>query len=103
METLLQGLSQVFIYIDDILITGKTEEEHLKNLTETLERLEKAGVRLKEEKCAFLLPTVEYLGHVLSADDHLSIKEKCTGDPGSSHSKRYHTIKIIFSDGNLLH
>lgn len=66
METILQGLPKVFVYIDDILVTGQTEAEHLENLDEVLGRLEKAGVRLKK-KCSFLLPEVEYLGHVLSA------------------------------------
>jgi hypothetical protein len=66
MEILMQGIPQVFVYIDDILITGKTEEEHMQHLKTVLEKLEKAGMRLKQEKCYFMRPSVEYLGHVLS-------------------------------------
>ena len=63
---LLQGIPQVCVYIDDILVTGKSTEEHLKNLEEVLSRLRNAGIRLKKSKCAFLLPQVEYLGHQIS-------------------------------------
>ena len=47
MDSLLQGLKHVIVYLDDILITGTTYEEHLKNLEEVLERLQKAGLRVK--------------------------------------------------------
>ena len=63
---LLQGIPQVCVYIDDILVTGKSTEEHLKNLEEVLSRLRNAGMRLKKSKCAFLLPQVKYLGHQIS-------------------------------------
>ena len=46
MESLLQGLSGVVVYLDDILVTGRTEEEHLSRLEEVLTRLEQAGLRL---------------------------------------------------------
>ena len=67
MENLLQDLPHVCIYIDDILVTGETEEDHLRNLEEVLTRLETANVRLKHNKCHFMLPSVEYLGHCISA------------------------------------
>ena len=51
------------VYIDDILLTGATEEEHIKTLDEVLQRLETAGVRLKQSKCAFMKSEVEFLGH----------------------------------------
>jgi hypothetical protein len=63
MENILQGIPGVSVYIDDILVTGKTEAEHLEHLNEVLKRLEAAGMRIKLSKCAFMLSRVEYLGH----------------------------------------
>ena len=56
------------MYLDDILVTGSTEEENLSNLAQVLTRLESAGMRLKREKCAFMLKSVSYLGHVISSE-----------------------------------
>ena len=56
-EGVLQGIPNVCVYLDDILITGKTNSEHLMNLHAVLTRLEEAGMRLKRKKCSFLLPT----------------------------------------------
>ena len=69
-ETILQGIPNVSVYLDDILITGKTNEEHLKNLDEVLTRLEKAGVRLRRDKCAFMLEKIEYLGTLHFCQGH---------------------------------
>ena len=68
METLLRGLPMVVVYIDDILVAGRSQEEHLTNLTQVLRRLDDAGMRLKKEKCSFCLSEVEYLGHSISAE-----------------------------------
>ena len=68
METLLQELPMVCVYIDDILVAGKTEEEHIAKLRQVLIRLDTAGMRLKKQKCSFSLSEVEYLGHCISAE-----------------------------------
>ena len=73
---LLQGLHHVSIYLDDILVTGETEAEHLSNLEEVLRRLETAGMRLKRAKCAFMLPQVQYLGHVITSEGLQPTPEK---------------------------
>ena len=65
-ESVLRGIPGTCVYLDDILITGKTEQEHLLNLDTVLTTLEEAGLRLKRKKCAFMLPAVEYLGHRIS-------------------------------------
>ena len=67
MDTLLQGIPGVCVYFDDLLVTAGTEEEHLACLSEVLNCLIEAGMRLKKNKCAFLLPSLEHLGHVICA------------------------------------
>ncbi|XP_033758151.1 uncharacterized protein K02A2.6-like [Pecten maximus] len=54
MDTVLQGLKGVQCIIDDMLITGSTDEEHLQNLEAVLERLDRYGLRLRKDK--FLHP-----------------------------------------------
>ena len=68
METVLAGLVRniCYVYLDDILIIGKTFEEHLKNIARVLDRLQEAGLKLKPSKCHFLLRQVQYLGHTIS-------------------------------------
>ena len=66
-ESLLQGLTSVCVYMNNILVTGKDIKEHLHNLGGVMRRLEEAGMKVKHEKCLFLFSEVEYLGHVISS------------------------------------
>lgn len=52
-------------YLDDILVTGINDEEHLWTLDTVLTRLRDAGLRLKRNKCEFLQKEVHYLGHLV--------------------------------------
>ena len=67
MDQILSGLSGVQCYLDDILVTGKTDEEHLTNLDATLQRLEDYGLRVRKSKCEFFQTSVEYLGYVIDS------------------------------------
>ena len=62
-DSLLQGIPHTIVYLDDILITGKTQDEHCRNLETVLSRLTQAGLRLKRNKCVFFQKEVAYLGH----------------------------------------
>lgn len=62
MDSLFQGCEGVSMYLDDILVTGCTPEEHLKNLARVLAKIAEAGLRLNRSKCVFFAPSVEYLG-----------------------------------------
>lgn len=64
-DMILHGLSGVAAYLDDILITGTDEQEHLPRLRWLFQRLLAAGVRLKKEMCSFGLRSLTYLGQVM--------------------------------------
>ena len=83
MESLLQGISHVSIYLDDILVTGISEAEHLAILDKVLSPLEETGLRLKRNKCDFILPSVEYLGtrYLLKDSSHLGRRSEQSEKP----------------------
>lgn len=70
MELVLRRLQWVtlLIYLDDVIITGKTFKEHLNNLGEVLSRFRKFGLKLKPTKCSLFREEVLFLGHVVGKD-----------------------------------
>ena len=55
----------VAAYLNDILVFSKTLEEHIPHVTEVLECLDKADLRLKPKKCEWHKEEVEFLGFVV--------------------------------------
>ena len=70
MSSVLAGLSQdvCMSYIDDILVVGRTFDEHVENLRIVLQRFREAGLKLKTTKCDLLKSKVRYLGFFVSSD-----------------------------------
>ena len=58
----------VVVFIDDILIYSRSEEEHKEHLRAVLQRLREHQLYAKFSKCEFWLKQVGFLGHVLSAE-----------------------------------
>ncbi|GJU81282.1 putative reverse transcriptase domain-containing protein [Tanacetum coccineum] len=58
----------VIVFIDDILIYSKSEEEHEVHLKTILDLLEKEKLYAKFSKCEFWLKEVQFLGHVVNRD-----------------------------------
>ncbi|GKT31202.1 Retrotransposable element Tf2 155 kDa protein type 1, partial [Aduncisulcus paluster] len=57
-----------FVYLDDILVMGKTKEEFIKNIKEVMDRLGKANLIVNYEKTDFATTTVKYLGFEISGE-----------------------------------
>ena len=77
MERVFVGLTYgtLLIYLDDIIVYGKTFQIHLRNLEEVFKRLREANLKLNAEKCLFFQTQVTFLGHLvsqegISADPH---------------------------------
>lgn len=66
LEKLLLGISGVVNFLDDIVVTGATHQEHLSNLNQVLQKLSDAGFQLKKDKCEFFKEEITFLGHVLN-------------------------------------
>ena len=64
------------IYVDDVLIRSKSQEEHVQHLTEVLSRLEEHGIVLNGEKCRLGVPKVQFLGHMVLARGIIPLPEK---------------------------
>ena len=58
----------VVVFIDDILIFSKDEEEHEEHLRLVLEKLREHQLYAKFSKCEFWLKEVGFLGHVISGE-----------------------------------
>ncbi|KAM7309829.1 uncharacterized protein ISCGN_006814 [Ixodes scapularis] len=64
-EELLGKLPYTGAFEDDIVVTGKNDQHHLRNLDIVLQKLKESGLHLGNEKCCFMQDSIEYLGHVV--------------------------------------
>ena len=65
-----------FAYLDDIIVIGRSLEEHMKNLKEVFRRLKAANLKINIEKCDFFKKELKYLGHIVSEEGILTDPEK---------------------------
>jgi hypothetical protein len=54
------------VYIDDVIVFGRTWETYMINLKRVLERFQEWGVLLKVSKCRFAVQEAKFLGHIVS-------------------------------------
>ena len=63
------NLTYTLVYLDDMIVYSKTEQDHLQRLQAVFERFHEQGLKLKPSKCSFLRKQITFLGHEISADD----------------------------------
>ena len=70
MELAMRGLqwTSCLIYLDDIIIFGRTFQEHAERLKQVLGRIRQANLKLKPEKCELFQDQVRFLGHIVSSE-----------------------------------
>ena len=76
MTNILQDLEGVMAYQDDVIIFGKTEEEHNKCLEKVMRRVSEAGLKLNMKKCEMKKKSLKFLGHIISSEGIKPDEEK---------------------------
>lgn len=68
MERVLDGMQWkgALVYLDDVIVYGRTFEDELQRLEEALKRLRGANLKLSPKKCLMFQREVPFLGHVVS-------------------------------------
>lgn len=97
-----EGLyTKCVIYIDDILIFGRTRKEHDENLRWVLFKCSEYNVKIKLDKCCFGQESVDYLGFTISGDSIKPLEDKVsqiskTGPPKNKKELRSIIGKLNF-------
>ena len=78
MDSILQDLDFVFVYLDDILVASQNKEDHKRHLTTLFDRLLEHGLVIKLEKCRFGVEQIDFLGHRVSASGITPLPSKVT-------------------------
>lgn len=68
MHQVLNGLNFVYVYLDDVIVFSRSEEEHVEHLHAIFQRLDEYGLRIKPSKCMFGVSELSFLGHDVSKD-----------------------------------
>ena len=70
MDKVLGGLKweSCLVYLDDVIVYGKTFPEHIGRLEDVIKRLGEAGLKLSPKKCQLFKHEVTFLGHVVSSE-----------------------------------
>ena len=78
MDSILQDLDFVFVYLDDILVASQNKEDHKRHLTTLFHRLLEHGLVIKLEKCRFGVDQIDFLGHRVNASGITLLPSKVT-------------------------
>ena len=76
MEKVLDGINNIIVYIDDVIIHTATHEHHLQVLDQVLTKLEEHQLKINLAKCFFGNTEVAYLGFVLTPEGIRPGREK---------------------------
>ena len=67
-DSMIAGISGVSSYLDDLIVYGKNENEHLESLTKLLDKICEYGFHLRMDKCRIGMSQIKYLGHIVDAN-----------------------------------
>ena len=103
MENLLQGIPHVVVRIDDILVSGKDDPDHLDNLETVLSKFSTAGEKLRLAKCLFMQPEVTYCGYLINGDGIQPVAAKVDAIENAPEPKDVSQLRAFLGIHNYYH
>ena len=76
MDQVLRGISNTYVYIDDILNASSTPKEHLRDLNSVFKRLASHGIVINQSNCIFGVDQLDFLGHQVSSQGVAPLPDK---------------------------
>ena len=76
MDHILQVIPGVQCILDHMIVTGRIQSDHLENLKNVLQRLQKFGLRANLKKCEYFKDIVQYRGHDVTKEGIWKTKDK---------------------------
>jgi hypothetical protein len=93
METVLNGISNVIVHIDDLLVHSATHEEHLATLSQVLKCLFQDKIKTNLQKCIFGSKEVSYLGFCLTEEGIKPGKDKMKAVKNAPPPSNVHEVR----------
>ena len=75
MRKVLDGIPNVGVYIDDIILYNETFEEHMGNLNKVFQRLKDHNLTIKSTKCSFAIEEIDFIGVKITRGTSLPVNE----------------------------
>ncbi|CAL9689822.1 unnamed protein product [Knipowitschia caucasica] len=76
MDSALRDMPFIFVYLDDVLVASSSEEEHLTHLRVLFTRLDQHGLIINPAKCVFGVPSIKFLGHLITSEGAAPLPSK---------------------------
>lgn len=103
MDQVLEGIENVSVYLDDVLVAGTDFEDCRKKLLLVLERLDKYNIKVNLEKCKFFVEELPYLGHLISENGLLPCADKIATIKNAKPPKNESELKSFLGLINYYH
>lgn len=91
---------RAFIYMDDLLVVGSTESQHLKNLFDVFETCRRVNLKVNPGKCEFLRNEVYFLGHKCTQKGLLPDERKISAVKNYERPKDKDAVKRFVAFAN---
>ena len=91
LDFIISGIPDTYIFVDDIIISSKNMEDHIKALKLVFERFRQYGLKCRVSKVKFGAKSVQYLGWHITANTAIrpgELKTKAITDYKEPHSLR---------------